>query len=238
MNRLKDPLDEQIPLFNRLFERRHARKRHASAPLLQERLLYLQHWDDLKARDGTLRKIAQYQLLIMNSLRFYTIRMVSRNEIEKAAEKWAKNEKVKRWNNTYSRYSKRRFVCDAINWFKMLGCLTTEPAPSIPFQEYRDKYLEYMIQEQGLAEDTVYRRSWLLRDVLMNINARIKSFVAILPSTIDEVLVNKHDTDGLSRRSVQSYASVVRTFFRYAESQQWCRKGLAELHQGAAGISS
>ena len=105
MNRLKTLPEDLIPLFIRLFERRHARKRHASAPLLQERLLYLQYWDNLKAKNGTLRRMAQYQLLIMDLLRFHIVRNISIREIEKAAEKWATNEKIHRWNNTYSRYS-------------------------------------------------------------------------------------------------------------------------------------
>jgi integrase/recombinase XerD len=227
INRLGDLPEDRIPLFNRLFERRHARKRHTSAPLVRERLLYLQYWDDLKARDGTLRRMAQYQLLIMDLLRFHTVRKISIREIEEAAEKWAENEKVHRWNNTYSRYSKRRFIYDAVSWFKMLGCLTAEPEPPIPFQEYRDRYLDYMVQEQGLAGETVYGRSCLLKDFMVNINERVKTFAAILPGTIDDVLIKKHDRDGLSRRSVQSYASVVRSFLRYAENQQWCQKGLA-----------
>jgi len=84
-----------------------------------------------------------------------------------------------------------------------------------------------MVQEQGLAEETVYGRSCLLKNFLMNVNERVKTFASILPSTIDDVLVKKYDKDGLSRRSIQSYASVVRSFLRYAENQQWCRKGLA-----------
>ena len=38
----------------------------------------------------------------------------------------------------------------------------------------------------------------------------------------------KHDRDGYSRRTVQSYASVVRSFLRYAEGQKWCRLGIAD----------
>ncbi|MDO6432604.1 hypothetical protein Q4E93_18505 [Flavitalea sp. BT771] len=211
INRLGELPEDRIPLFNRLFERRHTRKRLTSAPLLQERLLYLQYWDNLKARDGTLRRMAQYQLLIMDLLRCHTIRKISIHEIEKAAERWAKNEKVRRRDNTYSRYSKRRFIYDAVSWFKMLDCLTAEPEPLIPFQDCRDKYLDYMVQEQGLAEETVYGRSCLLKDFLANINERVQTFAAILPGTIDDVLIKKHDRDGLSRRSVQSYASVVRS---------------------------
>ncbi|MEJ7736870.1 MAG: site-specific integrase [Chitinophagaceae bacterium] len=153
--------------------------------------------------------------------------MISIHEIEEAALKWAENEKVRRRNNAYSKFSKGRFINDAIGWFKMLGCLTKDPEPSIPFQEYRDKYLEYMIHEQGLAEETVYGRCSLLKDFLINLSALAKTFAAILPSNIDEVLTKKHDKDRLSRRSVQSYASVVRSFLKYAENQQWCPKGIA-----------
>jgi integrase/recombinase XerD len=228
INRLENLPEEQIPLFNQLFERRHALKRHTSAPLLQERLLYLQHWADLKAKDGTLRRIAQYQLLIMDLLNFNAVRTVFIHEVKEAATEWAKNEKVRRRNNAYSKFSKGRFINDAVSWFKMLDCLVEEPAPDIPFQKYRDSYLEYIIHEQGLAEETVYSRSSLLRDFLVNISTRVETFAAILPSTIDEVLTKKYDKDGLSRRSVQSYASVVRSFLRYAENQQWCKKGIAD----------
>jgi integrase/recombinase XerD len=227
INRLSALPEEQIPLFSRLFERRQALKRHTSAPLLPERLLYLQHWADLNAREGTLRRMAQYQLLIMDLLHFQVVRPVTVHEIEKAASKWARNKKVRQRHQIYSKCSRRRFIYDATSWFEMLGCLIKEPETPMPFQDYRDKYLEYMRQEQGLAEETIYGRASLLRDFLIDVSARVKAFAAILPQTIDEVLTRKYDKDGLSRRSIQSYASVVRTFLRYAEGQGWCRKGIA-----------
>lgn len=227
INRLGALPEEQIPLFNRLFERRQALKRHISAPLLPERLLYLQHWADLDAGDGTLRRMAQYQLLIMDRLNFQSVRPITVHEIEKAASKWAKNKKVHQRHHIYSKCAKRRFIYDATSWFKMLGCLIEAPKVPIPFQDYRDKYVEYMRQEQGLAEETIYGRASLLRDFLINVIARVKAFAAILPGTVDDVLTMKHDKDGLSRRSIQSYASVVRSFLRYAEDQGWCRKGIA-----------
>lgn len=228
INRLGPLPEEQIPLFNLWFKRRHALKRHTTAPLLQERLLYLQHLTDLKAKECSLRVIASYLLIIMDSLRFYTIRMVTLHEIEEAAQKWAENEKVSRRKSTFSKFSKRRFIYNAGTWFKMLGCLVKEPKPTIPFQEYRDKYMEYMMQGQGLAEETVYNRSLVLKDFLTNVNVPLQTLSAILPSTIDEVVTRKYDRDGYSRKSVQSYASVVRSFLKYAENQQWCQKGIAD----------
>jgi integrase/recombinase XerD len=227
INRLESLPEEQIPLFNHLFERRHTLKRHTSAPLLQERLLYLQHRADLKAKDSMLRGIAQYLLIIIDALHLTTIRNISIDEIEKAALTWAKNEKVYRRKNKYSKFSKRRFIYNAASWFEMLGCLIRKPKPVIPFQEYRDKYLDYMIYEQGLAKETVHSRSLLLKNFLINIHALHETFAAILPCTVDKVLTKKHDMDGLSRRSVQSYASVVRSFLKFAETQQWCPTGIA-----------
>jgi hypothetical protein len=95
------------------------------------------------------------------------------HEIEEAALKWAENEKVRRRKNTYSKLSKDRFIYDAVSWFKMLGCLIKEPVSPIPFQKYRDKYLKYITQEQGLSEETAYNRSYVLRDFLININALV-----------------------------------------------------------------
>ncbi|MCC6288488.1 MAG: tyrosine-type recombinase/integrase [Chitinophagaceae bacterium] len=227
INHLACPSEGQISLFNHLFERRHALKRHTSAPLLNERLQYLQHRADLKAKDGSLRIIATYLLIIMDFLKFYSIRLMSIQEINDAAQKWATNKMVVRRNNNYSKFSQRRFIYYAVNWFKMLGCLMEDPKPATPFQEYLDKYLEYMLQEQGLAEETIYIRTSLLKNFLILISTRVQTFAAILPGTVDEVLTMKYDVDRYSRRSVQSYASVIRSFLRYAENQKWCQRGIA-----------
>jgi len=228
IGRLEPLAEERIPLFNRLFERRHALKRHSSAPLLQERLLYLRHLADLEARECTLRNAAQYQLIIMDILNFHIVRTISIDEIEKGALKWAEDEKVRRRKSTCSKFAKGRFVHHAVTWFTMLGCLLQERTPPVPFQEYRDGYLEYMALEQGLSETTVHGRSFLLKDFLINLSTLIQSFATISPSNVDEVLIMKHDRDGCSRRTVQSYASVVRSFLRYAEGRKWCRQGIAD----------
>jgi len=96
LNRLEPLPEERIPLFNKIFERRKALRRHTAGPLLKERLMYLKYWDDNGAKEGTLRRIAQYLLVIMDYLSFFKLRMISVNEIEKAAEHWAKNKATRR----------------------------------------------------------------------------------------------------------------------------------------------
>lgn len=228
IDRLAPLPEEQEPLFLRLFGRRHALKRYTSAPLLRERLEYLQYWAALNASDSTLRRIAQYQLLIMDLLPFRALRPVYTHEIERVADEWGSNPKVLRRKSSYSKVSKLRFTHDATGWLKMLGCLVEGQEPDFPFQDYRDRYLQYMEQEQGLASETIRGRSFLLKDFLVNLSREISVFEAIAPSIIDGILTLKHERDGLSRPSVQSYASILRSFLRYAEGRHWCAAGMAD----------
>ena len=228
LNRLESLPEERISLFNKIFERRKALQRHTAAPLLEERLMYLKYWDDNGAKEGTLRRIAQYLLVIMDYLNFFKIRMISVNEIEKAAEHWAKNKAIHRRESDYSKFAKGRFINDATQWFEMLGCLKKQGKQPVPFEEQLNKYLDYMRQEQGLSETTIYSRLFPLKDFLTNINGKKKTLATITPLIVDEVLIKKYNTDGYSRKSVQYYASVVRSFLRYAEKQGWCKIGLAD----------
>ena len=223
-----EPLpEESIPLFNRLFERRKALLRHTTASLLKERLKYLQYCADCGAAKSTLRSIAQYLLLVIDYLKFYKLRKVSVSDIERAAEQWASNKVARRRKNNYSKFAKARFIRAAYQWLEMLECLKKQSKPPIPFTEQLDQYIDYMRLEQGLSENTISGRFGQLRDFLIKIHEKRKTPSTITPLTIDEVLIKKYNTDSYSRRSVQHYASVVRSFLRYMENQGWCQKGLA-----------
>ncbi len=52
IDRLAPLPEENEPLFLKLFGRRHALKRHTNAPLLKERLDYLQYWAGLGASNS------------------------------------------------------------------------------------------------------------------------------------------------------------------------------------------
>lgn len=223
-----EPLpEESIPLFNRLFERRKALLRHTTAPLLKERLKYLQYWAGCGAAKSTLRCIAQYLLLVIDYLKFYKLRIISASDIERAAEQWASNKIARRRKNNYSKFAKARFIRAAYQWLEMFECLKKQSKPPIPFAEQLDQYIDYMRLEQGLSENTISGRFGQLRNFLINIHEKRKTPSAITPLTIDEVLMKKYNTDSYSRRSVQHYASVARSFLRYMENQGWCQKGLA-----------
>lgn len=227
LNRLEVLPEEKTPLFNKIFERRKALRRHTAAPLLKERLMYLQYCADNGTTEGNLRRISQYLLIVMQYLNFNEPRTVSISEIEKAADSWANNEKIYRRENEYSKFAKARFIRDASAWFEMLDCLKKKEKQPIPFEEYMNKYNDYMRYEQGLSENTIDGRFFQIKDFLINIHEKKKSFIEMTPLVIDEILTKKYNVDGYSRRTVQSYASVIRSFLKYAENQTWCQKNLA-----------
>src|SRR3990167_401349 len=227
INRLESLPEEKIPLLSKIFERRNALRRHTSAPLLKERLMYLQYWADNGAVESSLRRIAQYLLVVIRYLNFYELRMISFDEIEKAADCWAKDEINYKRESNYSKFAKARFVRDASGWFSMLNCLQMPTKEPIPFEDYLNQYVDYMRHEQGLSEVTIKSRRYILQDFLININQKRKTFIELTPLMVDEVLGKKYHIDGYSRRGVQSYASIIRSFLRYAENKTWCQKNLA-----------
>ncbi|HCJ1077175.1 TPA: tyrosine-type recombinase/integrase [Legionella pneumophila] len=227
-NRLTALPEESTPLITKIFERGAALKRHANSPLLKERLLYLQYWKVNGAGENELRGFDHYLLRIMEYLDFYALRAVTENEIQVAAERWAKAQKVNRKNTLYSKSAKEKFIRDATRWLEMLGCLKKALKEAIPFESYLTQFLEFMRNEQSLSESTIKSRFFVLKDFLIHIDKKEKDFRKITALLIDEIIIKKHQVDNYSRRSVQSYVSIIRSFLRYAETKEWCNKNLAD----------
>lgn len=226
-NRLTALPEESMPLITKIFERGAALKRHVNSPLLKERLLYLEYWKVNGAAKAELRGFEQYLLRIMEYLDFYALRLVTEHEIKMAGDRWTKSEKVRK-STTYSKSAKEKFLRDATRWLDMLGCLKKEPKESFPFEVYLTQFLKFMRNEQGLSESTIKSRFFVLKDFLIHIGQKEQDFINVTPMIIDEIIIKKHQIDNYSRRSTQTYVSIIRSFLRYAETKGWCRKNLAD----------
>lgn len=228
LDRLKRPVKTIIPVFQKIFAQSHAIDRHSTAPLVEERVMYLQYWSDCGAVTYAVCIIAQYLLIIMQFLDFYQIRIVTLSEIEEAADRWRRTRDPQNIHkkSKYSEVAKRRFIRNAARWFKMIGCLQETKQP-IPFEEYLNQYISYMRHEQGLSELTILSRFYQLRSFLYCVKQKQQEFTKLTPLIVDEIIIGKHDIDHHSRLTVQLYASTLRSFLRYAEDQGWCSKHLA-----------
>ena len=224
-----EPLpEEKIPLFNKIFERKKALQRHVNAPLLEERLAYLQKWADDGAALHTLRVIAQYLLIIIDYLKVHQKKVIALREIQKAADKWA----ARTIGNVHLKVgfpnvAMMRFKSVAIGWLSMLGRLKYPKEKDTLSSELISQYVKYMRHERGLSEETIDSRISLLKDFFRHfgVNAPLQQLDAF---GIDKILKIKSNIEGNCRRTVQTYASVMRSFLTYAEGRNWCQKGLAK----------
>lgn len=223
-----EPLpEEKIPLFNGLFERRKALRRHIDAPFLEERLAYLQKWKDSGAALRTLRFIAHYLLRIIDYLKLNEKDAITLEEIQKIANKWGSRlEKSPRATQKFSKCSMMRFKSVAVNWLKMIGRLKCPVEKTNPAKDLIDQYVDYMRLERGLSEKTIDARISILMDFFKRIK-NSSSLQKLNALEVDEIIKSKRD-DGCCRRTIQTYASVIRVFLTHAEEREWCQRGLAK----------
>src|SRR5947208_4440118 len=104
-------------MFDQIFERSDALRRQLAGPPREARLAYLRHRNDQGAPRSTLRKLAQYLLVVTERLNLQAKGTVTITQIERAADQWArrrlKHHKIK---GGFSRKSKSCFICVAKNW--------------------------------------------------------------------------------------------------------------------------
>ena len=214
-------------MFDQIFERSDALRRQLTGPLREARLAYLHHRAEQGAPRSTLRKLAQYLLVVTERLNLRAAGTVTATQIDRAADQWArrrlKHHKIK---GGFSGKSKSYFVCVATNWLCFFGRLHASRPHR--FAKLVADFARYMDQEKGLAPRTIRTTCWVAEDFLRWTLHPKRALHAITIRQIDEVLAHKGTKGGYSRRGIQSYASSLRPFLRYAEQQNLCRRGLAE----------
>jgi len=210
-------------MFNRIFQSKHAIKRHIDTPLLNERLEYLQYWFDNGAKLKTLRAIAQILLSVICYLKLEEKKVITILDISKAAKKYANRPYRKKCK--FSKNAEAYFNWHATQWLKMLCFLKLPEKRKNILEEELAQYVKYMREEKGLSEATIYSATRQLNDFFSHFKHKIVSTLSA--KIIDNILEKKHNKDGYQRNSLQTYASILRAFLRYAEDQCWCKKGLA-----------
>ena len=84
-----------------------------------------------------------------------------------------------------------------------------------------------MLRERGLSPQTAEHRCQGLLDFLARIDEAGLRLDTLTVAQVDEVLAKKVQDEGYARVTIQTRASTLRVFFRYAEERGWCRPSLA-----------
>src|SRR5258708_1404991 len=119
-------------MFDQLFNRPRALKRHTTAPLVEERLRYLSHCAEHGTRKSSLRRIAQAQLMIIEQLGLTAEVKVTSKHIEAAANRWAALDPPQRQSKDF-RKARLRFISVATRWLRFLGHLNASALPPEPY---------------------------------------------------------------------------------------------------------
>lgn len=213
-------------MFNQLFTCHRAIERHLAAPFMESRLCYLQYRAQQGASHATLRLTATQLLVINDYLSLDAQGEISLAQIETAADRW-----IQRPNQCHRRRdssaTRTKFIAQAKHWLSFLNRLRQEPSPTCPEAHLLAEFIHYMEHERGWSPQTIRTRRLLLTEFLHRVCGSHRSLSDLTIADIDQVIACKLSVEGCTRATVQAYASVLRAFFRYAETRSWCTPGLA-----------
>jgi len=216
-------------MFDQIFERSDALRRQLAAPLREERAAYLRHSAEGGATRGSLRRLAQHLLVITERLNLQSDGSITTTQIKRAADQWGrrqfKHEKTKR---ALMPRSKSSFVCVATNWLRFLGRLQVSAERPHRFGQVMADFGKYLDHERALAPSTIRNYCWRVEDFLSRALHLRGTLTGVTIRLIDTALARKGRQSGHPRQAINSYASCLRVFFRYAEQRDLCRRGLAD----------
>jgi integrase/recombinase XerD len=212
-----------------LLERPFFLNRHKKCPLLKEREVFLAHLQQQGTSRVALRNLSGELIHVVRLLRLDKLRDVRQDEIETAAQHWARqqrsNPKAHSYGNTAS-----FFIYAAKKWLRFHGCLIMPCTPQMRFAEQLSDFARYMTEEQGLSPQSVRSHCWKTSKFLAWCGERHRSLVRVSAEGVDDFLAMKGAT-GWNRKSVSVAAQALRAFFRYAETRGWCALGFAKSIQ-------
>ncbi|EIY55025.1 hypothetical protein HMPREF1069_04950 [Bacteroides ovatus CL02T12C04] len=212
-------------ILSSIFSRAFHKRRYLTKPLLEERISYVQKWKDLGATDGTLRNIAQYQMHVMDYLPLTELRSVRESEIVQAAKKWETVAIPSNHKRSGRRECRLAFIRVAKGWLEHLNMYVSEPILPDQYQ-YIESYLDYLLREKGYSCNTIESRDSMLKVFFRHLDANCINLSDVTIRHIDAYFKSRSE-DGCNRKTIAGTASVLRDFFRYAEEQSWCKKGLS-----------
>jgi len=214
-------------MFDHLFRRRAAVRRHLNSPLSQERLEYLQYCANQGYRLSTLRTLASDLLEIQNLLGLATSSEPIGVETVQAAVNRRLWPRLRHSNHIDGQQRRDYLLSCAIHWLRFLKRLCPAPEALSVYQPMKQEFADYLRAQRGLSAETLRTRCGYVEDFLQWFFRNHGSLRQLTVADLDEAIARKGRDDGYARPTIQRYASDLRTFVRYAEGRGWCSQGLA-----------
>ena len=214
-------------MFERLFTCTAAIERHQAAPLVEERTRYLEHFEKLGVQRLNLRKQAANFLRLIPLLELVECRPVSVAEVQAAANVWWQPG-MPEFLNRGTVHTRSKFVADSLRWLRFSGWLEErEKPPRHPHTAEVAAFAAWARRDGGYAEETVEGCCLVTDRFLAFLGESDTALRSVSIVDIDRGIAAMSARGDLSRRTIESFATRLRMFFRFAEEQRWCSPGIA-----------
>ncbi len=207
-------------MFDTLYRRSFTARMQQSAPFAESRSKYLAHLTNQGYARATLRAVARDILGVAERIEMSTPAKVPVASVESAVDCWMQADE------RTSSFTRIRIINAASSWLRFSGLLE-EKVREGPFPEHVQRYTSYMRKDQGLAAATIDSRLQTIGSFLLWFQEQKSVFSQVVLTDIDHYLTSK-GREIWKRRTVATVGHTLRSFFRYAEHQGWCPRGIAE----------
>ena len=208
-------------MFEDLFARPSTVEHYRSSPLINERLAFLDHCEQLGIKPATLRKIAAHQLKL--------VRLFDLKDDEENARRIEAG--FRRWLLPGRRRLRpklgQRFLSCSKRWLRFLGWLEEPPVVGHGHVSHVTAFATSMSGERGWSDTTIDSCCRTVDRFFVGLGEAGLDLASVEITTIDEAIARYH-ARGYARSTIHLYAQQLRTFFRFAEQHGWCSPGLAD----------
>jgi len=211
-------------MFDAIFTSKSTITRHENGPLAKERKQFLEQCKEKGYPPVTLRKIAWILISVADQIDINHGKMTPQDiELVVDNRKYFKRDP----NGTQNIWSSRLlFIRFTTEWMRSLSCFESPPVAECVFSSQREIFSKYLRDERGLSPITIATRCQRLTWFFTSLQTRHTTMHTISISDVDNFIGMKGN-HGWKRPSLACLAGDLRSFFHYAEGQNWCSIGIA-----------
>ena len=215
-------------MFEILFSRKSAIRRHVKAPFCAERKAYLRRRADRGSPLEVVRRAAYVCRWVAERIRKWPRDQPLQDEdIAMLAMSWARRRATNRRRAVPLPSPKESFRSVAKGFLREAGMLASEPiAPVGPYEDRIQAFLGEQHEASGLAPATCSFRGKQARRFMTHLEEKGISFENLHPSHIDDYF--QRLASSWCRVSLRSAAVALRPWLRYCEEKGWVRPALAK----------
>jgi len=208
-------------MFTDLFTYPAILARHRAAPCAESRERFLEHCAEQGYCLSSLRKIAWMLLVLSRHSDLGSSNEVTRQQIESAVDH--RVNLIRRPKGPgHAASSRQMFVHLATAWCRFRKCLADPKIEQPPYSVYIDRFVTFMREERGLSPVTIATCEQRVTNFLEAVWQPDSAMNTLTVKDVDAYLAQQGKR-GWQRASLHALASTLRSFFRYAEGQGWCR---------------